>query len=89
MLIPGKQLDRVASGDLSLFKDCKVEASPTTAQESLYHFRTTEADAELETRHSRLGDDKLRRPNPKEVADVNGFLKQALRCEVLPECPQR
>jgi hypothetical protein len=44
MLIPGKHFYWVASGDLSLLKDSKVESSPTAAQETLHDFRAAEAD---------------------------------------------
>jgi hypothetical protein len=85
MLIASKRFHRIASGDSSLFKDGKVEASPTAAQESLHDFRAAKPNAELEARHSRLGDNKLCRPNPEAITNVNSFFEQALRCEVLAE----
>jgi hypothetical protein len=88
MLIPSNQLYRVARGNLSLFQDGKIESSPTAAQKTLYHLRATESDTELETRQSRLSNDKLRRSNPNAVADANGFLQQSLRRKVLSEYPK-
>jgi hypothetical protein len=54
-------------------------------QESLHDFRAAKPNAELEARHSWLGDNKLRRSNPEAITNVNSFLKQALRCEILAE----
>ena len=85
MLIASKPFDRIASGDSSLFKDAKVEAAPTALQESLHDLRAAKPNAKLITRHSRLGDHKLCRPNPEAITNVNSFLEQALRCEVLAE----
>ena len=34
---------------------------------------------------SSLSDNKLCRPNPEAITNVNSFLEQALRCEVLAE----
>jgi len=73
------------SGDSSLLKDGKVEASPTAAQESLHDFRAAKPNAELEARHSWLADNKLCRPNAEAINNVNNILKKALRCEVLAE----
>src|SRR5260370_36356209 len=87
MLIPSNQLYRVARGNLSLFQDGKIESSPTAAQKTLHHFRATESDTELETRQSRLSNDKLRRSNSKAVADADGFLQQSLSRKVLSEYP--
>jgi hypothetical protein len=85
MLIASKPFHRIASGDSSLFKDCKVKATPTALQKSLHDFWAAKPNAELETRHSWLGDNKLCGPNPEAITNVNSFLKQALRCEVFAE----
>jgi hypothetical protein len=74
MLIAGKRFHRIASGDSSLLKDGKVEASPTAAQESLHDFRAAKPNAELEARHSWLADNKLCRPNPEAITNVNSIL---------------
>src|SRR5438552_18222158 len=56
---------------------------------SLYHIRAIEANAQFETRHSRLSHNKMCRADAKAVADVNRFLNQAFRREVLAETAVR
>jgi hypothetical protein len=85
MLISFEQFYRVASSDFAFSKNGKIEPRPAALQESLYDVWATEANAELKTWHSRLSDDKLCRADPKAVTNVNRFLKQAFRCEVLAE----
>jgi len=89
VLISFEQLYRVASSDFPFFKNGKVEPSPTALQEPLYDIRAVEANAEFKAGHSRLGDDKFCRTDPKAVANVNRFLKQALCCKVFAESSPR
>jgi hypothetical protein len=87
MLIASNRFHRIASCNSAFFQDGKVEATLTALQESLYDVRAAEPNTELKTRHAWLGDNELGRSNPKAVTNVNSFLEQPLRCEILAEHP--
>src|SRR5207245_5549265 len=83
--VPSDELKRVTGADVSLLKDCEIEAGPTTALEAFDHIRSAKANAELKTRHSRLSDDEFGRTRAEAITNVYVAFQQAFGGEVLAE----
>src|SRR5438132_441361 len=83
--VPSDELKRVTGGDVSVLKDRKIEAGPTTALEALDHIRSAKANAELKARHSRLRDDEFGRTRAEAITNVYVAFQQAFGGEVLAE----
>src|SRR5215469_3960754 len=88
MLIASEPFHRIVSGDSSLFKDCKVEATLSALQKSLHDFWAAKPNAGLETTHSWLSDNKLCRPNPEAITNVTAFSSKPSVVKFSPNAPQ-
>src|SRR6266571_7103293 len=75
-LVPGDRSDVIAGLDFALAGHGQIKAGPAAPQKALHHVGSTEADAELETRHAGLRHHELGRTDLESVADVNAVLHE-------------
>ena len=75
--------DGVARRNRSFLFNREVEATAAAGLETLDDLRPAKADAELEARHARLRDPKLRGADAEPAADGSGVFQQALNREIL------
>jgi len=73
--VAAQKFDRIARAKLARFRDRKVKPAFSRFLKAPQNVFLAEADAELKTRETRLGDDELRR------SDANGIARADLRFE--------